>query len=201
MSSSYPYPTVQIAVSHNTGWRKVRPDLCQMDAGGTNTNASKHHDLAYFAHFTNTMSCFTNRKRSSMTLCIACMLRSIPSRTCMLKPGHCLHSHTPRIMERPQAKRRRENETLKSLLADKSISLKSLERLLPKLRDDTPADTSFYQPIRRDWNTLLSLRPCWIRKEIQSTGTSVVHLSSYSTWSTSAPVSYTHLTLPTKRIV
>ena len=43
MSSSQSYPTVQIAVSHNTGWRKVRPDLCQMDAGGTNTNASKHH--------------------------------------------------------------------------------------------------------------------------------------------------------------
>ena len=144
MSSSYPYPTVQIAVSHNTGWRKVRPDLCQMDAGGTNTNVCKHHDLAYFAYFTNIMSCFTNRKRSSMTLCIACMLRSIPSRTCMLKPGHCLHSHTPRIMERPQAKRRRENETLKSLLADKSISLQSLERFLLKLRKgDTPTGTRY----------------------------------------------------------
>ena len=35
---------------------------------GTNTNACKHHDLAYFAYFTNMMSCFTNRKRSSMTL-------------------------------------------------------------------------------------------------------------------------------------
>jgi hypothetical protein len=64
----------------------------------------------------------------------------------MLKLGHCLHAPpSSRIMERPQAKRRRENETLKSMLADKSLSLKSLERLLPHLREGRPPAGTKYQ--------------------------------------------------------
>ncbi len=66
------------------------------------------------------------------------LISSIASRTCRLKladcPPHLL------IMDGPQTKRRRENETLKSLLSDKSMSLKSLQRLLTQMRHgETPS--------------------------------------------------------------